>query len=330
MNSLRRKILWAGAGVGAGLLCACFMFAQPAASEPSSPKSNPAFAETPVSPSPVLKSPVDLFRELLAMDLAERKEYLADRTPEDQRRILAKVREYESLKPDKRELRLRATELRWYLLPLMTAPPTNRPAQLATIPAEQRKLIEDRLRAWDKLPADVQKELLENEFTIGVFAQPESNPESSKQVISPARRQKLEAGIAWWGALSEPKHRELLDRFNQFFNLTPKEKQKALNTISEAERRQMEKTLRAFGKLPKAQRAQCIQSFAKFARMSVEERQQFLKNAERWRLMSPDERQAWRELVSKLPEVPPTPPGLDSALPPSLPGLSQPQVTNKN
>ena len=307
MSVCRRKVGWAGAGVGAGLLLFCLVFAQTDTNEPASSK--------PPAPPISVKSPVDLFRELLAMNLAERKEYLADRTGEDCRRILAKVREYESLKPDKRELRLRATELRWYLLPLMTAPPTNRPAQLAAIPAELRGLLEDRLREWDKLPAAVQQELLDNEFTIGVFAQPETAPDGSKQVISPARRQKLESGIAHWNALSDTKRRELLDRFNQFFDLTPNEKQKALNTLSEAERRQMERTLRAFGKLPKEQRTQCIQSFKKFAGMSVEERQQFLKNAERWRLMSPDERQAWRDVVARLPALPPPPPGLNTPAP---------------
>ena len=330
MSLLRRKVWWAGVGVGSGLLLFCLVFAQPTTNEPAFLKPITASPKPP-APLPPVKSPVDLFRELLAMNLAERKEYLADRSAEDRRRILAKVREYESLKPDKRELRLRATELRWYLLPLMTVPVTNRPAQLAMIPAEQRRLVEDRLREWDKLPAAVQQELLENEFTIGVFAQPESGSDGLKQVISPARRQKLEAGIAHWNALSDAKRRELLDRFNQFFDLTPNEKQMALNTLSEAERRQMERTLRSFGKLPKEQRTQCIQSFKKFAGMSVEERQQFLKNAERWRLMSPDERQAWRDVVAKLPELPPTPPGLDPSQPVRVPlRLTKPTATNRN
>jgi len=53
------------------------------------------------------KSPVTLFRELLAMDLGERQKASAERSPEKRRLILAKVREYESLPPDVRVLRLR-------------------------------------------------------------------------------------------------------------------------------------------------------------------------------------------------------------------------------
>src|SRR4051812_21202999 len=71
----------------------------------------------PLPPPPPLKSPVDLFRELLGLSLTERRQFLSNRAPIIQKRLLAKVREYESLKPDERELRLRATELRWYLLP---------------------------------------------------------------------------------------------------------------------------------------------------------------------------------------------------------------------
>src|SRR4051812_7887549 len=70
-------------------------------------------------PAPTRSSPVDYFRELLAMSSTERKAALTNRPAENQKAILAKVREYESMKPDQREWKLKATELRWYLAPLM-------------------------------------------------------------------------------------------------------------------------------------------------------------------------------------------------------------------
>src|SRR5262249_48638464 len=94
------------------------------------------------------KSPVDIFRELLAMSPVERRRALTNRPPEVQKRILAKVLEYESLKPEEREVRLRATELQWYLVPLMSTSPTNRAAQLARVPVELQKLVESRLAYW--------------------------------------------------------------------------------------------------------------------------------------------------------------------------------------
>jgi Protein of unknown function (DUF3106) len=288
-------------------------------------------------PIPMARSPISFFRELLAMNAAERKQALTNRSPESQKLILAKVREYASLPPDERELRLSVTELRWYLVPLMTAPTTNRSAQLTTIPSRERKLIEDRLQEWDKLSPEVQKELLANEATLRYLADIEGRtPEQRRQMLAnipPARRELLEKGISKWSLMSEDQRRKMLDRFNGFFELTAQEKQKALNTLSGEERRQIERTLRTFGSLPPDQRNQAIRSFEKFAGLSTAEREQFLKSAERWKLMSPGERQAWRELVRNLP--PPLPPDLPPDFP-RLPPLSHPTrsapsvATNQN
>jgi hypothetical protein len=88
------------------------------------------------------------------------------------------------------------------------------------------------------------------------------------------------------------------------------EKKKTLNTLSDAERQQMEKTLETFGKLPPVQRLKCIRAFTEFAGMSAQEKQDFLKNAQRWSQMSPKERQTWRDLVTHVPEWPPLPSAL--------------------
>ena len=90
-------------------------------------------------------SPVDFFRQLLAMRPAEREIFLTNRPPEIRKRILVKVNEYEALDPNTRELRLRATELRWYLMPLLRESPTTRAARLAQVPEDIRELVVDRL-----------------------------------------------------------------------------------------------------------------------------------------------------------------------------------------
>ena len=319
-----RKSFWLAVFLGIfGLLCLALSAQgskeQSASTEPMADAD--LEAAPPELPSPI-KSPVDVFRELLAMDADQRDDFLADRPPEDQKRILAKIREYESLKPDQRELRLRVTELRWYLLPLMSAPRAKRQAQLGLIPALDRKLVEDRLIVWDILPPELKKELLENEATIRYFTELASSTEEQKRKIleglSPARRAKLEEGITQWQSLAKSQRQKIAARFNQFFDLTSEEKQKALNTLSWPERRQLDRTLQIFGHLSATQRAECIRSFEKFASLSLEERQQFLKNAERWKLMTPDQRQAWRDVVTKLSSQPPMPPGWNE--PPSPPG----------
>jgi hypothetical protein len=108
---------------------------------------------------------VDLFRELLLMDETERAERLAERAPADQKAIVAKLQEYESLTPEDRELRLKTTQLHWYMLQFMHAPATNRPAILDSIPEADRAMVEDRMNQWTILPPTVQAEVLEYEST---------------------------------------------------------------------------------------------------------------------------------------------------------------------
>jgi hypothetical protein len=293
MNVFRRTVC--GLIAGSSLLTAVSLLAQSAANE-SAP------------PAP-LKSPVAVFRELLAMEPAERKQALAIRPPPIQERLAAKLQEYEILPPDFREQRLRETELRWYLLPLMAESRTNRAARLALIPEDQRKLVGERLEQWDLLPPPLQKELLNSELTADYFSQLQSavTEKERQQIleqISPERRAELESGLERWRNFSESQRQKLLSSFNGFFELTPREKKKALNTLSDSERQQMEKTLEAYANLTPAQRVQCIRSFEKFAGMSLPQRQLFLKNAERWKEMSPGDREAWRQLVTVAPIMP--------------------------
>ena len=269
------------------------------------------------------KSPVDFFRQLLAMTPAERADFLTNRPPEIRTRILAKVGEYEALNPNDRELRLRATELRWYLMPLLHESPTNRAARLAQVPDDIRDLVQNRLEEWGILPPSLQQEFLDNERILRYFAHVDVSNNPSENFW----REPSEADRAHWNTLSEAEQHQVAAGFNHFFELTPGEKQNTLNTLSEAERHQMEKTLQAFEKMPAAQRAECISAFAKFASMNPSERAEFLKNATRWSEMSPAERQTWRDLVVNVPQWPPLPIGFVAPIPgESGPGMA----TNHN
>ncbi len=72
----------------------------------------------------------------------------------------------------------------------------------------------------------------------------------------------------------------------------------------------MEKTIADFKKLPVAARELCVRNFPKFAELTPQERRQFLYNVQEWETMTADDRQTWRKLVSKVPRMPPLPPGL--------------------
>jgi len=241
---------------------------------------------------PIQQSPVDFFRKLLVMPPAERIRSLTNRPPESRERIMAKVREYLALDPDERELRLRATELRWYLIPLLRTPQSDRDPNLSLVPADLRDLVHSRLTQWDLLPPALQREFLANDKTLHYFtlASPTVQTNADQQQIA--------------------------DEFNQFLELTPGEKRHVLATLSSAERAQMEKTLETFNQLPLGQRNRCIRNYAKFAGMTAEERAEFLKNADNWSKMSPKDRQAWRDLVEHVPLWPPVPAAI---LPPPPP-----------
>lgn len=270
------------------------------------------------------KSPVAMFRELLAMSPAERKAAIAIRPPDIQKRILEKLSEYEILPGDLREQRLRETELRWYLRPLMDEPRTNRAARLAVIPEPERTLVKDRLQMWDLLPPALQEEWKNDEMVADYFAQLEAAPEQTNELTSPPE------GLRHWVHMSLQERQKALAGFNKFFELPPEEKEKTLDDLSDDERQQIKQTLDAYGNLTPEQRQQCIRSFEKFASMSAAERNQFLKNAERWNEMTPEERQKWRELVTVAPIMPPWQPNAPSSPPPNRSSIPVPPAVATN
>ena len=273
-----------------------------------------------VPPLPDLRSPVQVFRELLVKTPEERQELLSLRPPGMREPLDAKINEYLTLPPEERELRLQATELRFYLMQLMPLPATNRPALIAHIPEPMRTAVETRLETWNLLPPPMQEEVLENEQTVRYFTQlgiaNEAQRKAALEAIPADQRVRLEADIARWQSLPEATRSRVFAQFRQYFDLTPAERGNALSQLSGPEREAMANTLEAFRGLTPEQRRICIRSFEKFASMNLVERQQFLKKAEAWQQMTPSERSRWRELVARVPQMPPLPPGMLPPLPP--------------
>jgi len=314
MNRLKRRTFWLGVG-----LAVLTSFAASGATEP---------AFTSPAPMPPARSPVDFFRELLAMNPSEWRNFLTNRPAETQKQILAKLHEYASLKPEECKLRLQVTELHFYLVRLLATPATNRAFQLEQIPAATRKLVQDRLEQWDSLPEDLKQRLRENEVMIRYFTERavhSPRPGQPVEQMSSSDRQKLEEALRRWQSLSQEQRATILRRFRDLFELTGEEKAHVLSTLSEQERHQMEKTLEGFGNLTPMQRVQCFRSFEKFAGLTPPERQQFLKDAGRWEAMTPTERQTWRDLVYNLGHGPPLPPGLGG---PPKPPVAPRQTNN--
>src|SRR5512140_1512205 len=236
---------------------------------PAQDARNPATTNAPVVPPlPQGKSPVDFFRELLAMTPGQRTKAIAGRPVEAQKLITAKIAEYEGLPPVPRELRLRVTELRYYLLPLLSIAPTNRSTMLPQVPPELRLMIDQRLEHWDKLSPEQQKDLLENENWLRLSTEIGANPLRQPQTVTnlpPVQRQALDAAIGKWNQLSPDRQADIAEHFEQYFGLRPDEKARTLRTFSETERRQMERALQTFDKLDPQRRAQCVKALNRLA-----------------------------------------------------------------
>lgn len=286
-------------------------------------------APEPVPLPPPLPSPVAFFRELLELDDVGRADRLASRSESQRRSIHVKLREYAALPPTERELRLRATELRWYLRPFLEVEITEREQRIVHVPEPFRSIVERRLAVWDQLTPAAQRDFLQSDWAIQYFLRLETaTPMEQPPLLQPGgatRRVQSERDIARWQALPPHERQQAAERLQRFFELPPVQQEKAIETLPESERRLMEATLNAYAQLPAAQRKATVNAFQRFAGLSDAERGEFLRNAERWKEMSPADRATWRRLVLQLP---PSPPGLFE--PPPPPGSFWPSGVRRN
>lgn len=270
---------------------------------------------------PVKRSPAEQFRELLAASPAQRRQILASRSAVASNLITAKLKEFEVLPPLQREVRLQLAQLQYYLSPLLHADALSRANQLAGVPAGDRPLIEERLRAWDALPAETQREISDSERSLSYFVRQESaDPQqlaaTLRQLPAPARPE-VEAQFARWSALPPGERARKTANFQRFFGLNERERDQTLSRLPDLERRQMQLALSRFSSLPPAQRDRCVRAFHQLAALSPDERTEFLGNVAQWQTMTAGERSAWRALVQRAIQ-PPSPPPLPPPLPPTL------------
>ena len=314
-----------------GLFSVSGSLAQPTPPEVAAKK--PVLSGKPLPP-PIPPSPIDSFRKMLAMTAVEREAFLATKSTHQHQVLEEKLKEYERLTPEERETRLRTLELRIYLLPLMSTAASHRQPSLAAVPERLQPLVEERLREWDQLPGDLQKDVLENEMATTLFFRSETalpRPAPNVSTLSGAERSRIEESIRRWNSLPPEKRQNIQEHFQRFFELPKPEKARALESLNQSERLQMQASLQAFDKLPQEQRERCIRGFKKFTELSSAERDQFLTEAERWKNMNPQDRKVWRALINQFAAHPPLPPGLSSPpLPtPPLPRQNTPTLTNR-
>ena len=263
-------------------------------------------AERPaLPPLPKLQSPVEFFRKLLSATPAERDRMLANKNEKQRQIINAKIQEYTILPPPVREWRLKATELRYYLVPLMSRSPEERGDLVRMVPSGDRALVEARLRQWDALPETERESMLNSQIALRYLARPSQAPERMTNQLADSGSRKLEMTVANWAGLSAEEKESITRRFNSFFSLSHDEKQKTISLFTSGELAQLQSTVSSFENLSPTERQKCLHAMKQISQMTHEERVVFLRNVERWKSLNEQDRQQWRTLVAKVPPLPP-------------------------
>ena len=264
----------------------------------------------PQPPTPL--SPVEFFRTLLATNNAARDTFLASKSPEKRRIIELKLREYAAMAAEQREAKLRALQLRWYTVQLMQLDPAERARRLASLAESNRVVVKRQLGPFNILPPGLQQEVLSNPAVMVTLARGYESVPSKGAVLNMSDEERR----------AELRKQQLLSHFKDFFELSTTEQSRALSRLSDANRKQMEKTLSNLSNLSKEDREDAIEGFKRFAELSPLERATFLKTAERWRAMNERDRALWRKIVDRIQSPPVNLPMPDAAgskpeLPPS-------------
>ncbi len=270
------------------------------------------------------RSPMDELRRLLALSPEERETDLAGKSEWSRNFMLGKLKEYDALTPEQRELRLSSTELYFEMLSLLRSSPDRRAEKLERLPEDRRKAVQARLDQWDKLPPDLQQDVLEHQSTIRYVIRVEAAPAASKEDVfanmSPEYREKVKTRIDEMKAWPKEQRNRMVDAFHNLFELSDHEQQAILEKLNQNERAKVEQTLADYEKLSPDERKRCMDSARKFNNLSADEQARFIATAERWEKMSEEERNTWRSLVKQMP---PLPPGAGA---PPLPPGSKPGV----
>lgn len=269
-------------------------------------------------PVPLVPSPVRVIRELIAMPEAKRSEMLAMYPDGLREPLAAKVTEYLNMDPEARELRLQATDLRHYLQQLLPLDIATRRLALGRVPESLREVVSERIDKWTLLLPDMQRDFLESEKVVRYFTEMGITSEDMRLVLifppRPDVSPEMERKIAEWNNLPEATRARVFAQFNDMFELSPAERDQTLKVLSAEERDAMREALDSFNQLSPEQRQVCLRSFEKFSQMSVLQRRMFLQKAEAWSRMTAAEREQWKELVNRVPNLPPFPPGFEPRL----------------
>lgn len=269
-----------------------------------------------------VRSRLNRFQRLLSISADERENELASKSDKERAFLRRELQKYDQMAKEDRETALQGLRVWYYVRELVKHPVETRADALPVIPEAERKLVEVRLRRWDLLPNDLQQEILANERTIR-YVLPEIEGLSREEQKQAQRKLPQSLQKIWdeklqeWHALPTERREYIYAQFKRFSELSAKERSKVLETLSQQEREQAEKSLQVvqeIDKLSPEEQAACLDSLRNFAETppKSDKLYLYLEQLQRWKEMSLQEKDVIKKVKRALL------PGLAAPLPGEL------------
>ena len=262
-------------------------------------------------------SPVEKFRLLLEASSSELNSEL-DTYPEETRsRIRLKITEYRKLSVEKRRQKLVATELRWYLPPLLNVDQETRDLHLKKLEPILANVIYQRLLTWDTLPEDLKSSSSKSSLIIGHLSKapslnpPLPNPSASGTLASAAQPSSQNTpslpgapGNSGSVKASNPVSEERLQRLQAYFGMSQEAKNATLKDASLMSDSIFMSRLNWLETMPEQLWERVLSHLIRFQELSAEEKKAFGQSIKTWNRLPQAEKQAMRNLVKRTPPFP--------------------------
>lgn len=301
-----------------GLLCASGLLAATTSwsATPASPRlpgdaADPRTVQLAGSLPFPTNSPIRFFRVLLASAPEEQVRLLATRPAASREVLQQKLQEYRRLPEVDRESKLRALEFHHLMSVLMSAPSSVRSSWLMQVPAEFRQLCTERLRLWNLLPVEIQRNAREREATFRWLTRYENADEEQRKdlinAVPASERTNREMALAQWRSMSAVEREQAWRGARQMFEMSPRDQQRVVSALSESNRVPTAKLVEGLSHLSHREREQCLSGWQRYTQLDPAEQSRLLQAWERWKKMSESEREVWRKLSASVPKPPPLP-----------------------
>lgn len=274
----------------------------------------PLIAQKPSLPGALpfpTNSPVRFFRILLRADLAEQERLLASRSPESRAIIRERLQQYRDLTELERETKLRALEFHHIMKLLLSAPESVREAWLTQVPVEYQKLCTARLRLWNVLPPELQRDARERDATFRWLTRYENASDQQRlellKEVPDSERRAREAALDQWRGMTAAEREKAWRNTRQMFEMSARDQQRVMAAVTESNRTQTARLVGELRQLTPGEREQRLSGWQRFTQLSPQDQAKLLQAWERWKKMSETERELWRRLSASVPKAPSLP-----------------------